>query len=380
MTVRRAATDRVSILFVLPSLQGGGAERMVVTILRNLDQDRFAPVLAVLDARDPVYAADLPPGLQVIDLGTRRMRSSVAAIIRLVWRLRPDIVFTTIAHLNLGTALARSVFPRGVQLVAREAGVVSEVLRSDHAGLLWRIGYRFLYRFCDRIVCQSEYMRNDLLQTVGLPATKAVVIYNPVDVVRIREMMTEPIPAAHRALFDDGEDTIRLVGVGRVTHEKGFDLLIRAVALCRDPRLRVIILGTGVLRASMEKLASDLGVADQVNFIGFQKNPYSYIRRADALVLSSRHEGLPNVVLEAMACGTPVIATPAPGGIFELLDGCSACVIARDLTAESLAAAIGSYPFQAKREQSSAALERFSIERIVGQYESLFHSLTRGAA
>ncbi|HJP58831.1 MAG TPA: glycosyltransferase [Gemmatimonadaceae bacterium] len=378
--MRRAKTDRVSILFVLPSLQGGGAERMVVTILRNLDQKRFAPVLAVLDGRDPVYAADLPPGLQVIDLGTRRMRSSVAAIIRLVWRVRPDIVFTTIAHLNLGTALARSVFPRGVRLVAREAGVVSEVLRSDHAGVFWRFGYRVLYRFCDRIVCQSEYMRDDLLQIVGIRASKAVVIYNPVDLARIRELMTEPIPAAHRPFFDDGEGAIRLVAIGRLSHEKGFDLLIRAVALCRDPRLRLIILGTGVLRATMEKLASDLGVRDQVNLIGFQKNPYAYISRADALVLSSRHEGLPNVVLEAMACSTPVIATPAPGGIFELLDGCSACVIASDVTAESLAATIKSYPFKAKAVQSAAALERFSIERIVGQYESLFDSLARGAA
>jgi len=353
---------------------------MVATVLRHLDRNRFAPTLAVLDSRDAVYADDLPSGLEIIDLGTQRVRSSVSAILRLVWRTRPDIVFTTIAHLNLGTAIAKPVFPRGVRLVAREAGVVSEVLRSDHTSPFWRLGYRVLYRFWDRIVCQSEYMRDDLLKTVNIRASKAIVIYNPVDVERIRVLMAEPIPAADRALFDDGEQVVRLIGIGRLTHEKGFDLLIRAVALSHDARLRLIILGSGELRASMEKLASDLGVGDQVHFIGFKKNPYAYVSRSDALVLSSRHEGLPNVVLEAMACGTPVIATPAPGGIFELVDGCDNCVIAPELTAESLAATIAAFPFKRTTRRTPPALSRFSVERIVGQYEQLFDSVADGAA
>ena len=145
-------------------------------------------------------------------------------------------------------------------------------------------------------------------------------------------------------------------------------------ALCDDPRIQLTLLGDGPLRSELEALSKDLGMSDRIHFLGFRSNPFPIIRAADALVLSSRHEGMPNVVLEALACGTPVIATPAPGGLVELLAKCDRCVIAAQMTPESLAQAIRSFPFGDTRA-FEPDLSGFAAERVSGQYSALFSEL-----
>jgi glycosyltransferase involved in cell wall biosynthesis len=205
-----------------------------------------------------------------------------------------------------------------------------------------------------------------------MPVGKTVVIHNPVDLKRLHGLMAEPISPAFDRTREGKGDRVDLVSIGRLDYQKGFDLLIRAIAICDDPRLHLTILGDGPLRGELEALAASLDVAGQVCMPGFQRNPYPFLHQADALVLSSRYEGLPNVVLEAMACGTPVIATPAPGGIFELLDGREGCVIAAELTAESLAVAIRAYPFGRSSKPAPPELFEFSAGHIGDQYERLF--------
>jgi glycosyltransferase involved in cell wall biosynthesis len=359
-----------SVLFVLPSLEAGGAERVVITMLRHLDRERFAPTLAVLDNRNPVFAADVPADVEVIRLGTNRLRYSLFAILRLAWTRRFDLIFTTIGHLNLGSSLLRPVFPPGVKLVVREASIVSEVLATSRGSTPLRLAYRALYRLCDKVVCQSEFMKRDLVESIGVRGREIVVIQNPIDLTRVRALMREELPPDLAAPPDEG--TINFAAVGRLDHAKGFDLLIRAIALCDDPRLRVTILGEGPLRAELEALAGDVGVGSQVRLAGFRRNPYALLSRSDALVLSSRHEGMPNVVLEALACGTSVIATPAPGGLFEIVNGRANCIVARELTAEALSEAIQAFTSGARSDVAEADLREFSAESVTRRYERLF--------
>jgi len=354
------------VLFLIPTLTGGGAERVIVTILQHLDRTRFQASLAVVDMRNAAFRADVPADVELIDLGAARVRYALPAIVRLIWRRRPDVVFSTLSHLNLALAIVRPLLPRGPRSIARESCVVSENLAGARFPRLWGWLYRRFYRRHDLVVCQSDDMFQDLVRTYGFPADQAITIHNPVDALRIQSKsqlaVDQPVVQGGRTV---------LVAAGRLDPQKGFDLLVEAIALLGDPSVEVFVLGEGQQLAQLTALADAKSVSGQVHFVGFQANPYAWIGRADAFVLSSRFEGFPNVVLEALACGTPVIATPAPGGVRELLAQRPECVIAEAISAEALAAAIRFWLASARLKVPADAIGPYEAKRIVGRYEQV---------
>jgi len=359
--------DRRHVLILIPTLQGGGAERVMVTLLRHFDRSRFRLTLAVVDTRDATFRKDVPEDVDFLDLGCRRVRHALPKILRLVWRARPQVILSTLGHLNLALALLRPFMPRGTRLLARETIIVSKNLQQQGSAWARALAYRLLGRVFDILICQSRDMQHDLVANFHVPADKTVVINNPVDVARLRQLAAEPMPAGVHLVGNEGG--VKLVAAGRLVQQKGFDLLIEAVSRCGNVALQLTILGEGPLRAELEAQARALGVAGRVRFAGFQPNPYPFFHAADAFVLSSRYEGFPNVVLEALACGTPVIATPAPGGVREILDGVHGCVVADDISADALARAIQCYG--AKTPLPESLMERYSADRITRRYEEL---------
>jgi len=357
-------------MFVIPTLTGGGAERVIVTLLRNLDRSKFRLALVVVNMRDAAYRADVPEDVEFIDLKYSRVRYAVPKIMRLIWQTRPDVVFSTLGHLNLALAMLRPLLPNRVRYIGRETCVVSENLKEYSQPRLWGWAYRRLYSRFDVVVCQSLDMRDDLIGHFALPPNKAVVIHNPVDIERIRRLASVADATRKERAASNSDTAPQLVAAGRLSHQKGFDLLIEALALCNGARPRLTLLGEGPLRAALEQLAKDRGVADRVRFVGFQGNPYPFFAQADAFVLSSRYEGFPNVMLEALACGTPVIATPAPGGVAEIAGLAGGVVLASAVDAESLSVAIERF-IGGKAGKVRISLTPFHVDRIVDQYQKL---------
>lgn len=363
-----ANDQRRRVLILIPTLQGGGAERVIVTLLRHMDRSRFRFTLAVVDARGALFRQDVPADVDFLDLGCSRVRHALPSILRLIWRCRPHVVLTTIGHLNLALALLRVFMPRGTRLLARETVVVSKNLQQQGRAWIWALAYRLLGRSFDVLVCQSQDMKDDLVVNFRIPADKTVVINNPVDVLRLRRLAAEPMPAG--AMTTEVEGVLKLVAAGRLVEQKGFDLLLEAVSRCRNIPIQLTILGEGPQQPKLEAQARALGILDRVHFAGFQPNPYPFLRWADAFVLSSRFEGFPNVVLEALACGRPVIATPAPGGVREILGGMEGCVLATAVSAEALAQAI--QQFVRGVEIPVTAVAPYSVDSICRRYEELF--------
>ena len=362
---------RVKLLFFIPSLGSGGAERVVVNLLRNIDRNRFDLTLAILNTHTSVFLEDLPEDVNFIVIGSSRVRYAVVKIFKLIKELKPDIVFSTLGHLNLLLAILRPLFSKKIRFIGREDSILSISLTDYSSPRLWRFGYRIFYHNFDQIICQSKFMRDDLLTNFGIPDKKMKVINNPVDVARIRKMASEPVePDGSIASSASSEKAINLISVGRLVPTKGYDLIIEALSLCEKGRFHLKILGRGPEEDKLKSLAKSLGVADQVSFLGFKKNPYAYIAKADAYILSSRHEGFPNVVLEALACSTPVLATPAPGGTREILDGLDGCLVVEAVSAQALAKGLASFNFG--RRLSPVLVEPYEIGKIVELYQNQF--------
>ncbi len=355
----------VKALFVSPSMAGGGAERVFATLLTHLDRRRFAPTLALAHKTGPLLEA-LPPDVEVLDLAGGRARKSLTPLIRLVRRLRPNVVFTAQGHMNCIVRLAMPFFPRGTRVVAREANILSRKIAEGSAPSWFGPLYRLLYPGFHAVVCQSQEMLDDMVNNWGLPQSKAVRIPNPVDIRRLRELA-----AAAPNPFAPGRPQI--VAMGRLVRQKGFDLLLQALALTPEPRPLLTILGQGELEGQLRAQARTLHIEIDVCFAGFQNNPYPFLAAADLFVLPSRYEGFPNALLEAMALGTPAVAFACPGGLEEIvLPGVNGWLAPPEDVA-ALAALLREHqrPGLDAAQVSQSIAARFGLDVILERYATL---------
>jgi len=302
------------VAFVLADLEAGGAQRVVLTVARHIDRERVHPSLVVVNPRGPLRE-ELPEGVECFTVGGSRLRRAVPGLIRCLRRLRPDVILTTISHLNLVLLGIRGLLPRPARLLVREANTPSVRLRSTAHPGAYRTLYRRLYPRADGVLCNSEFMKKDMVRLLRMDAGRIHVLPNPVDTARIRAW------AAEKKTIPFEPECVQLVSVGRLNRQKGYDLLLRAVRLAEAeaPGLHLTVVGEGEERARLEQLRETLGLQERVTFAGHRENPYPYMARADLFVSSSRYEGSPNAVLESLACGTPVLAFDCPGGTGEIL-------------------------------------------------------------
>lgn len=366
------------LCFVVPSLRHGGAERVVVTLLRHLDRSRFRLSLIVVDGREAEILPDVPADVRVEDLRCSRVLASLPRLVSATWRLRPDLIFSIIGHLNVAIAGLRPVLPPGVKLIAREATMISAGTPTGVRGAVLRLAYRALYRRADAIVCQSEEMQADFIRRVGVTPAKCVVIANPVDVDRVRQLAMAALEPVDEPYFA-AADGRTLVAVGRLSAVKGFDLLVEAMSRVADQGLRVLVVGEGPERERLEALARSTSLEGRVHFLGFRANPYALIGRCDAFVLSSRVEGLPNVVLEALTLGVPIVALPAVGVTRRLLKSRAACWIADDISAEALAASLDKWSVARGAARVTHDLSAHSVATVKKQFEDVILRVLRGA-
>lgn len=366
------ARSKARVLFILPSLHGGGAERVMLHLLTHLDRERFHPFLA-LGAVTGAFVGDVPADVEVFDLKAPRSRHAVGAVLRTVRAVRPGTVMATC--MNFAAAAARPLFPRGTRLVLREGNSISafleEVARtSPLRAAAYRVAYRTLYATPDVVLAQSDFMLNDMADHVGIPRSKLRRIYNPVDVEGVRAAATR----GERPLTGAGP---HLVGVGGLYWRKGWDVLIRAVATVRQayPDVTLAIVGEGEERAALERLRDGLGLSESVRMPGFDGNPYRWMAAADLFVSPSRYEGFANVIAEALACGTPIVATDCPSANREVVDEGVNGFLAPVDDAAGLAAtilrALGARGGLDRQAIARGCDRRFAIQHIVPLYEDL---------
>jgi glycosyltransferase involved in cell wall biosynthesis len=325
-----------TVALYLKDLRAGGAQRVFLNLCRGF-LEAGLQVDMVLARGEGALLDQLPDGVQLVDLGARGALAAMPALRRYVRDRRPQALLASINYVNVTALLATRFLATPV--FVREANILNEnTFRPGklHDRILLAL-MRLLYPRAERVIVNSEDTRASLVRYGVIAQDRIELIPNPVDLGRIRELAA--LAASHPWLAEAASPPV-VLAVGSLSRQKNFDLLIRAFAKAttdagdssaRDSsagdnttanarlHARLIILGEGEERSNLEHLANDLGVAERVSLPGFSDNPFSHMARADLFVLSSLWEGSANVLVEALACGAPVVATDCPGGAREVL-------------------------------------------------------------
>lgn len=307
---------RLSVALFLPSLVVGGAERMMLNIAAELSKRGYDVDLVLVNAEGD-FLKDVPEEVHLVDLGASRVLTSLPKLIRYLRRAKPDVLLSTITPTNVVSVwatLVPGVNVKHVVRVARPEYEAAEVQDNTKKEKVTAALGRLFYPYADEVVAVSEGVANDLRSNTSMDQIH--VIYNPVVTEGLKQRAEEPV---NHSWFT--EDTPVILGVGRLVDQKDFPTLIRAFALLRKRRdVRLVLFGDGDRRSELERLAKELEIDAYVDMPGFVENPYSYMAKADVFVNSAKHEGFGNVIIEAMACEAPIVATDCPGAPAELLD------------------------------------------------------------
>jgi glycosyltransferase involved in cell wall biosynthesis len=359
----------IKLMLLRPTLGQGGADRVTLTLLQHFDRRVFRPSL-VLSSVAGEYVEDVPEDVAVHSLGGRRLWTAWIPLTRLLRREKPDILFSTSSGTNVIAVIAHFLAGSSGRLVLSERNVLMHGGATLKRRLLtWM--KQVLYGRADRVTAVSQGVKDDLVSRLGLAAEKVTVVYNPIVSDEMLSKAQEPLD---HPWF--GDETPVVLGVGRLVHEKGFDILIRAIAEVGKKRpVRLVILGQGELREALQAQIDELGQSERVSLAGFDKNPFKYMAQCDLFVLSSRNEGLPGVLIQAMACGAAVVSTDCPSGPSEIItggaDGVLVPVADVGAMAREFARLLGNAELRQRfGERGRETAERFRVEVVLRNYEA----------
>jgi glycosyltransferase involved in cell wall biosynthesis len=351
----------------LPTLDDGGAERVMLQLGASLSARGCAVDLVVGIPGGPLDS-QVPPPVRVVSLAASRSICALPGLVRYLRRERPSALLSTLEHSNLIAVWAGRLARAHTRVVLREASMVMPAITLQSRRLrVQRALMRGCYGWADAIVAVSHNVADSLTRELGMPTRLVHTIYNPI--------ITDDLPSKAETSLDDpwfapGAPPV-VLAAGRLAPEKDHATLIRAFAAVRARRpARLVILGEGRQRGTLEALARELDVSADVRLPGFDHNPFRWMRRSAVFALSSTFEGLPGALIQAMACGCRVISTDCPGGTREVLDGGARGPLVPIGDAAALARGIAALLDDAERDPARRvhAVDRFSERATVDQY------------
>lgn len=300
------------VFVLLPSLAGGGAERVMLTVLKNLDKNKFDTKLLLFQATGEYI--DLVDKVSIVDLKIGQGFIKKLGFVKLIKYLHddtPDILISSMVGVNTICSTIKPFFPSSMKLVVRETGIMSKRVNL-HPIYKWLT--KVSLNNSDRIIAQSNDMSSDLHQNYNVDLSKLIKIQNPIDY----ELIVGKLNC--KESINLKKDKFNLVSIGRFSFQKGYDLLLKAFSeISGNNNYHLTIIGKGEGKKVYEDFICKNSLEERVTLIDFTDNPFLYLKNADLFVSSSRWEGFPNVVLESLVCGTPVLSHDYLGGVNEII-------------------------------------------------------------
>ena len=363
------------IFFVIPSLAGAGAERVLIYLLQYINRDLFCPILVVFDETN-TSSNQIPEDVIIFNLNKKspldffRLVKQLSRIIR---KEQPALIVSFLTYTNYLILLARSCSQFNVPVILSEHGNLSKSLENQRFKYTKRGIIRFFYPKAEKIIAVSQGVKEDIVNKYFLPADRISVIYNSVDFELVKKNKHERVG---HSWFRENIPVI--IACGRLIPSKGFTDLITAFSLvCSQSPARLVFIGAGEERDKLEKLTKKLGLNKKVLFLGYQEDPFKFMARATIFALSSYWEGFGNVIIEAMACGTPVISTRCPSGPDEIItDGLNGLLVPVgdvDALAGAILRLLKDEPLRKRlAEEGKKRAGDFRVEKMVAEYERVF--------
>lgn len=354
------------VAIFLPSLRGGGAERVMVTLANEFSQRRVSVDLVLASATGP-YLSEVSDAVNVFDLNRSRVATSLPRLAQYLKRREPIALLSAMGHANLIALMAGKLAGGKTRIVVSERNDVSAETgqKKGFRSLIIQSANRYFYRAADSIHAVSHGVAAASAAQLGLSKQKIDVVYNPVVTPKLLELAQANVD--YPWLTNDGRRLI--LAAGRLTKQKDFATLIHAFALVRKHLdVRLLIMGEGELRSDLEQLIAARALQDAVMMPGFVDNPFAIMKRADLFVLSSAWEGLPNVLIQAMACGTPVVSTACPSGPAEILESGKWGRLVPVGDVQALAQATLDTLSETEHPDTASRAAYFSVERAAEEY------------
>jgi len=295
----------VKILFFIPQLVGGGAERVTVNIIKMLDKNFFDIHLVVTTTKFSVYE-NLPEDITLHDLKILKTSASIFALRKLIKRLDPDMLFSSLLRGHIAISIALMGSRKRPFLIFRSPNSPKLLIKYKQISRIENFFLEYAYKTADVILAQTPEMKDEIIQYHKVKVDKVKVLINPID----SSLINEKIKHIENPF---NPNNINVVASGRIVYQKGFDILIQSFKYVVDqnPLYKLYIIGGGAAEEvkALKKLVDTFGLFEHVFFLGFQDNPYKYYYFSDLYVLSSRWEGLPNTVLENLYLQKPIVST-----------------------------------------------------------------------
>lgn len=351
---------KTKILFVLPSLVPGGAERVISFVANNIDRKIFEPVL-VIAGFDKDIAYDVS-NTNTIYLKKSRILTAIPSIITTILRLKPDIVVSSISHVNTAMSIISPLF-RKTKFIGRESTVLSK-RKNEKKSRKWSPAY-FLpdgFKNLDKLICQSQDMAEDMIKNYNVPKEKTCVINNPISSL---PKVKENKPKANEKKY---------ITVGRLTEVKGYERILEILSKLKTPFVYTII-GNGSLKEQILSKAKELGIKKNVIHIEFSNELSKHFSENDIFLQGSYVEGFPNAALESCVVGTPVIAFNAPGGTKEIIiNGINGYIVKNE---EEFLEKLNEDRVWDPKIVRDTVYKKFNSEKILKEYEDLFEEVIK---
>ena len=360
-----------SLVLYLPDLSGGGTERLLVGLAPAFLEAGLT-VTFLLDRQRGMLLETVPDGVGIVELGAHRQIAAIPRLVRYLRKAEPDLLLTSMEHASVVAVGAQALAGVRTRIVVSQHNALSK--QAAQRGVKYAILpslFRLALPRAAAIVAVSEGVADDLAERARLPRRKVEVIYNGAIRPDFDRVLGQPLDV------EWPETGPVVLAVGRLVPQKDHATLLRAVALLAQTRsIQLVILGEGPLRADLEALSHELGIAERVRLPGFAPNPLPAMSRADVVALSSKFEGFGLVLAESLACGTPVVSTDCPYGPAEILGNGEFGTLVPVGEPAALAAALeATLDTPHDRAALTAQGRSFSVERCAASYLELFERI-----